>query len=101
MQFEYHMRQVCNKASMKLSAFTRLARIIPFKKKKSIMHTFIKSQFSFCPLLLMFCSKELNKKINSIHRRALRSVYLDYKSSFEELLEKDKAVTIHQGNSII
>ena len=46
----------------------------------------------------MFCSKELNKKINSLHKRALRIVYLDYTSSFEELLEKDKAVTIHQRN---
>ncbi len=62
------------------------------------MHSFIMSQFSFCPLLLMFCSKELNNKINSIHRRALRSVYLDYTSSFEELLEKDKSVTVHQRN---
>ena len=62
------------------------------------MHSFIKSQFSYCPLLLMFCSKELNKKINSLHKRALRIVYLDYTSSFEELLEKDKAVTIHQRN---
>lgn len=98
MQFEYHMREICKKASMKLSVLTRWARIIPFKKKRMLMHSFIKSQFSYCPLLLMFCSKELNNKINSIHKRALRIVYLDYKSSFEELLEKDKSVTIHQRN---
>ena len=83
---------------MKLSALTRLARIIPFEKKKILMNSFIQSQFSYCPLLLMFCSKELNNKINSIHCRTLRMVYLDYTSSFAELLEKEKSVTIHQRN---
>ena len=37
----------------------------------------------------------LNKKINSIHKRALQNVYLDYTSTFEELLKKDNSVTIH------
>ena len=46
----------------------------------------------------MFCSKDLNNKSNSIHCRAFRMVYLDDRSSFEELLEKDKSVTIHQRN---
>ena len=46
----------------------------------------------------MFCSRTLNDKINHIHERALRLVYLDYTSSFDELLKKDNAVTIHQRN---
>ena len=46
----------------------------------------------------MFCSRTLNDKINHIHERALRLVYLDYTSSFHELLKKDNAVTIHQRN---
>ena len=59
------------------------------------MHSFIQAQFSFCPLLWMFCSRKLNDKINSIHKRALQNVYLDYTSTFEELLKKDNSVTIH------
>ena len=46
----------------------------------------------------MFCSRDMNDKINSIHKRALRMVYLDYTSSYAELLKKDKSVTIHQRN---
>ena len=46
----------------------------------------------------MFCSKELNNKINSIHKRALRQVYSNFTSSFAELLEKDNSVTVHQRN---
>ena len=77
-------------------ALAHLARIIPFDKKRLLMNSFIQSQFSYCPLLWMFCSTDLNGKINSIHKRALRMVYLDYTSSFEELLKRDGSVTIHQ-----
>ena len=79
-------------------AYLCMARIMPFEKKRLLMNSFIQSQFSYCPLVWMFCSREINNKINSIHKRALRIVYLDYTSSFEELLKKDKSVTIHQRN---
>ena len=40
----------------------------------------------------------MNNKINRIHERALRIVYDSYTTSFEELLKKDKSMTIHQIN---
>ena len=46
----------------------------------------------------MFCSRKMNNKINYIHERALRLVYEDYKTSFEELLSKDNSVSIHHRN---
>jgi hypothetical protein len=100
MKFEEHLKTVIKKASCKLSALTRLARILPFEQKRTVMNAFIESQFSnsSCPLIWMFCSKELNNKINSIHKRALRQVYSDFTSSFAELLEKDNSVTVHQRN---
>ena len=36
----------------------------------------------------MFCSRSSNNKINKLHERALRIVYDDYNSKFEELLTK-------------
>ena len=62
------------------------------------MNSFIESQFSYCPLVWMFCSREVDRKINHIHERALRLVYMDYTSSFTDLLKKDGSVTIHQRN---
>ena len=46
----------------------------------------------------MLHSRTLNNKINRIHERALRTVYSDYNSSFNELLDKDGSFTIHQTN---
>ena len=44
----------------------------------------------------MFHSRRMNNKINRIHERAL--VYSDHVSSFDELLKKDRSVSIHHRN---
>lgn len=63
------------------------------------MKSFIESQFSFCPLVWMFCfSRKLNDRINHIHERGLRIVYDDYTSSFKHLLKINGSVTIHHRN---
>ena len=46
----------------------------------------------------MFHSRRLNNRINNIHERALRIVYRDRVTSFEELLKKDRSVANHQRN---
>ena len=100
MKFQEHIKGVIKTASGKLSALTRLARILSFEQKKAVMNAFIEQQFSnsSCPLIWMFCTKDLNDKVNSVHRRALRQTYSDFNSSIEELLEKNNSVTVHQRN---
>ena len=66
--------------------------------RRTLMKAFIESQFNYCPLIWMFHSRTLNNKINRIHERALRTVYSDYNSSFNELLDKDGSFMIHQRN---
>ena len=67
-------------------------------QKRLIMKTFIQSQFGYCPLVWMFCSRTINARINRIHERSLRIVYNDYDSTFSELLTTDKSFTIHHRN---
>ena len=55
------------------------------------------SQFSYCPLIWMFHSCNLNYKINLVHERALRLIYLN-NLSFSELLDLDNSVTVQQNN---
>ena len=85
------------KTSQKLKATLRLENIISEKKRKGLFKTFFESQFSYCPLLRRCCIRKLNNEINRLHERALRIAYINYVSSFEELLLiKDGSVTIHQ-----
>ena len=46
----------------------------------------------------MFHTKQLNNRINSQHQKALRVTYQDRNSSFSELLNLDKSVSIHYRN---
>ena len=41
---------------------------------------------------------KMNNKINHIHERALRLIYQDYITSFQDLLKKDKSLTFHHRN---
>ena len=40
----------------------------------------------------------MNNKVNRLHEKCLRIVYSDKTSPFEELLDKDRSVTIHKIN---
>ena len=43
-------------------------------------------------------SRIINKKVDGLHERRLRIIYCDKQSSFEELIEKDSSVSIHEMN---
>ena len=46
----------------------------------------------------MFQPRRLNNKINNLHEKALRIVCSDYKSTFQELLDKDASFSVHHKN---
>ena len=47
---------------------------------------------------MVFHGRQINDKINRLYERALRIVYNDTITFFEELLVKDKTFTIHHQN---
>ena len=46
----------------------------------------------------MFHSRRVDHEISKLHEMALRIAYKDHFSSFDELLYKNKSVTVHQWN---
>ena len=96
--FNSHLSILCKKAGQKVTTLARIAKLLPFHKRRIILKSFSESQFSHCPLVWMFCSRQMNRKINRIRERALRLVYDDYTSSFNELLKHDKTISIHHRN---
>ena len=63
-----------------------------------IMSPFIFSSFGYHPLVWIFHGRQLNNCINNIHERALRIVFRDYESTFQQLLKQNRYTCIHQGN---
>ena len=88
LKFDKHVSNICSKANRKLSALIRVVKFLPFKKRRILFKAFIESQFKYCPLVWMFHGRQTNDKINKLHERALRIVYYDTITSFEELLVK-------------
>ena len=62
------------------------------------MKAFIESHFAYCPLVWMLCSRRSNNCINHLNERALRIVYNDHSSTFDDLFVKDNSVSIHHRN---
>ena len=98
LNFNEHVNNLCSKASQKLHALARVRNYMNITQSKILMKTFILSHFGYCPLVWMMHNRTLNNRINRIHERALRLVYKDDSSSFEELLKIDNSFTIHERN---
>ena len=93
-----HVSNLCKKGNQKLHALARISKYLSKDKLKIIMTTLIQSQFNYCPLTWMFHNRTLNNKINKLHERALRIVYKNDNLTFQELLDMDNSITIHQKN---
>ena len=93
-----HVTRLCNKASQKLHALARVSSYITTGQRRKIMTAYINFQFEYCPLVWVYHSRTLNKRINKIHERALRIIYNDSKLTSDELLHKDNSLIIHERN---
>ena len=89
---------MCAKANRKLDAFSRVANFITFEQTKLLYNSFIMPNFGYCSLIWMFYGKTANETINRIQKRALRSLYNDFSSSFKELLTRSDQKTVHLQN---
>ena len=96
LNFDEHLDGIIKKASRKINALSRITPVINISKRCILINSFFNSQFNYCPLVWMFHSRLINSKINCLHERVLRN---DFKSSVENLLEKDGTVSIHVKKS--
>ena len=95
-KFDKHVSNISSKADRKLSALTRLAKFLPYKKRGILFKAFTESQFNYYPLAWVFHGRQTNDKIHNLHQRTLRIAYNETITSFEELLVKDKNFTPRQ-----
>ena len=89
---------MCRKAGQKLSALSRISPYLETDKKELLFKSMVKSQFNYCPLVWMFCSRNASNLINKIQERSLRLITNDKTSTFEHLLQANNEITTHQRN---
>ena len=96
LNFDLYVSSLCKKVGKRLSVLARLSNFMSLNQRRTLMKTFIESQFSYCPLIWMFHGRIVNKKNNHLHESAQHVVYKDYVSSSEDL--KGINLTIHHRN---
>ena len=90
LKFKEHISNVCRRASQQLNVLKRIGRFLNRLGRLTVYHTFIMSNFNYCPLTWHFCGEVETKKLEKIRERALRFIYEDHVSSYETLLHKSK-----------
>ena len=90
LNFNSHISSVCKKASQQLNVLKRIGNNLSKLGKITIYYSFILANFNYCPLVWHFCNESNTKKLEKIQERALRFIYNDDKSTYEELLMKSK-----------
>ena len=98
LKFYKHVLKLCSKANQKLSAVSRMLKLFSIKKRGTLFKAFVQSQFKYCPIVWMFHGRRTNSKINKLDERALRIVYDDEVSTFDQLLAMDKCFCIYHQN---
>ena len=53
-KFDKHVENICQKASKKLNAITRVTNYIELPKRHILMNAFFKAHFNYCPAVWMF-----------------------------------------------
>ena len=67
LKFKKHVKSLCKKTSQIIWALSRLTNYLKDSEKKLTFNAIIKSQFSYCPLVWMFCSRQIKNLINKSH----------------------------------
>ena len=63
LKFNSHIKDICQKTSLKLHVLARLAPYVGTTKKRILMMAFFKSQYDYCTLVWMWCNRFLNEQV--------------------------------------
>ena len=87
-------------ASAKVKSLGRIRNRLNLSQAKILYNFLILSQFNYCCLVWMFCSKTLQNKINQIQKRALRIACNEPSLNLDKFVELGKSTTSHIKNII-
>ena len=94
--FDTHASNICKTASANVKSLSRIRNALDEKQAKLLHNSFILSQFNYCFIIWMFCSKIAYKKIKQIQKRGFRIVYKESHMSLEERLIRDQGISVHR-----
>ena len=94
LNFRHHTNSICKKAGAQLKVLQRLAHFHDQPSRMQIFRCYILAHFNYCALVWHFCGVVQTAKMERLQYRALKYVFRDFESSYEELLERAKLPTL-------
>ena len=95
LNFEAHIANICKKAARQINVLLSLSNVLNQETKILIYKSFIYSNFNYCPLVWHFCSNASTDKLEKMQYIAVRLVFNDFTSSYDDLLTKANMPTLH------
>ena len=93
-----HVHEICIKAARQINALKRLSKFLNLDSRMAIFRSFITSNFGYCSLVWHACSDKNTQKLeNFSYERYVLSVYHDYASTYDELLERARRPSLYLG----
>ena len=83
LSFRKHIEELSKKANQKLHALARLSTYIDPIKLEILANSFVKLQFSYCPLVWVLHDRVLNSKLTLFRERALPLVCKDSETTVD------------------
>ena len=78
------------KKPRQLDILKRIGKYLNRLGRLTAYYSFILLNFNYCPVTWHCCSEKNSLKMEKIQEKALRFIYEDYNSSYENLFEKSK-----------
>ena len=97
LNFNCHIHEICEKAARQINALKRQSKFLTFESRMAIFRSFIMSNVIYCSLVWHAYGVQNTRKLEKLQERALRFVYLDKVSSYDDLLTKANLTTLHLG----
>jgi hypothetical protein len=88
LKFNTHISEICRKASRQLNVLKRIGKHLSKLGRLTIYHSYIMSNFNYCPVVWHFFWESNTKKMEKIQERALKFIYEDFNSDYDTLLLK-------------
>ena len=72
LNFNEHIDKICKSAANQLNVLVRLRSYLGNEERKILVNTFVVSNFNYCALIWFTSSIASLKKVENLHKRALR-----------------------------
>ena len=88
LNFEKHIAKICRKVSQQVAVLKRMQKMLSFETRRDLYKAFILPHFNYCSETWHFCNKKSSDKLELVNKRALRFVFRDKSSPYEELCKR-------------